>query len=427
IVQPILLLKTIATALVLVAAAAVAFGWLAWKCVRDPKIDFLPQDARAEWILFPAPVGARTHRVATMDATFRRTFTLQSQLSSAQLLVRAAKRLELKINGERVPIPASRNWKEISTMVVSNFLRTGENTIEARVFNDDAPPALWLSLKADSTILRSDGSWEASLAGSAWRNCALASIPRQPGAGNLLSGGEKITDALRRILRAWIVFALIALLITIGTARWFKTRGDDINLSRGEVFTLLGICALAWLILFWNNAKMLPFHCGYDFKDHLAYIKYIQERGALPLPNQGYEMFQPPLLYAIAAALLSILHLSTADAGAVPALRALTMLFGIANFVFAFLSLRLLFPGRAAAQFVGLITAAFLPMQLYLSHYVTNEVFAALLATVSIYLGLRAFMVESESSWRLLGLGACVGAAMLAKSTSLLLLPPVIG
>src|SRR5438128_12678182 len=84
----------------LVVTVAIAFGWLAWKCVRDPKINFLPRDGRAEWIIFPAAVDARPHRVATMDATFRRTFTLDSQPRSARLFVRAANGLEPKINGD---------------------------------------------------------------------------------------------------------------------------------------------------------------------------------------------------------------------------------------------------------------------------------------------------------------------------------------
>ena len=422
-------MKPFRTTMFLVATAAIAFGWLAWKCVRDPKINFLPRDGRAEWIIFPAAVDARTHRVATMDATFRRTFTLDSQPRSARLFVRAAKRLELKINGDTLQV-SPRNWKQMSTLDVSSFLRRDANTIEASVFNDDAPPALWLALTADSSTLRTDGEWESSLGGSSWRNCALASVPRYPGPGNLLAGGEKTFDVLPKVWRTWIAFGIFAALLTFAATNWLerltaKPNGAGGEFSRRQLFVLLGLCSIAWLILLSNNAKMLPFHCGYDFKDHVAYIKYIQERKALPLPNEGFEMFQPPLYYALSAGFLSICRLSVSDDAAVIVLRSLTMIFGIVNFIFAFLSLRLLFPGRAIAQLVGLITAAFLPMQLYLSHYVTNETLAATLGTVSIYLGLRALMTERPSAWQLLALGVCVGAAMLAKATSLLLIPPL--
>jgi Tfp pilus assembly protein PilF len=418
-------LKAFHRALLLILAAVTAIAGLWWKCKYDPEINFLPADGRAEWILFPTAVNARSHPVAMMDATFRRTFALEATPKSARLEVRAAKRLELKINGETVQISAARNWKEISRVAVQNFLRSGDNEIEARVFNDDAPPALWLHLDADGSNLRTDGNWQASIAGSSWRNCALAVEPRKPGPGNLLAGGEKILGVLPNVWRLWILFGVLSVLTTFAINRWIKH--EDVDLSRKQVVGLVGVCVLAWIFLFWNNAKMLPFHSGYDVNDHVAYIKYIQEQGALPLPNEGYEMFQPPLFYALSAGLLSIFRLSTGDAAAITVLRGLTMFFGIVNFVFVFLSLRLLFPGRANAQLIGLITAAFLPMQLYLSHYVTNETLASTLATISIYLGLRVLTTESASVWEFLALGTAVGASMLAKATDLLLIPPLLG
>jgi len=425
-------LKTFWTALALVAAATIAFGWLGWKCLRDPKINFLPRDGRAEWIVFPAALDARTHPVAIMDATFRRTLQLETRPGSARLLVRAAKRIELKINSQAVQIVPDRNWKQASTLDVSKFLQNGPNTIEARVFNDDAPAALWLALTADSSILRSDDKWEASVAGSTWRSSALASTPKRAGPGNLLAGGERILDVLAKIWRTWTVFAVVAVLLTIAAGWWLaritaKSNGGDAKFSRRQLFALLGLCSIAWFVLFWNNAKTLPFPSGYDSKDHIAYIKYIQDHGALPLPTEGFEMFQPPLYYASSAGVLSICQLAVGDDAAVIVLRAMTMVFGIANFILVFLSVRLLFPGRFVAQLVGLLLAAFLPMQLYLSHYVTNETLAATLATATIYLCLRALTSERAPASQYLWLGAFAGLAMLAKATSVLLIPPLFG
>ncbi len=47
--------------------------------------------------------------------------------------------------------------------------------------------------------------------------------------------------------------------------------------------------------------------------------------------------------------------------------------------------------------------------------------------SAAIYLGLRALKGESESVLQYLWLGVCIGAAMLAKATSLLLIPPLLG
>src|SRR5207248_1438939 len=241
-----------------------------------------------------------------------------------------------------------------------------------------------------------------SLAGSTWRSSALASTPKRAGPGNLLAGGERIFDVLPKIWRAWTAFAVLAILLTIAAGWWFPRITAESNVgsaefSRRQLFTLLGLCGIAWLILFSNNAKMLPFPSGYDSKDHLAYIKYIQDHRALPLPNEGYEMFQPPLYYALSAGVLSICRLTVSDHASVAVLRAMTMIFGTANFVFVFLSLRLLFPRQRSAQIVGLVTAAFLPMQLYLSHYVTNETLAATLVSAAIYFALGVLKSEAPS------------------------------
>jgi tetratricopeptide (TPR) repeat protein len=94
--------------------------------------------------------------------------------------------------------------------------------------------------------------------------------------------------------------------------------------------------------------------------------------------------------------------------------------------MFVFLSLRLLFPAQIGRQMVGLVLAAFLPMQLYLSHYVTNETLAATLASATIFLCLRLLRTEKVSLAGYAGLGFCLGAALLTKVTSVLLVPFIV-
>jgi len=411
-------------ALLLIVAAIGAVAILWWKCCFDPATNFLPSDSRAEWILFPAPVEAGAHRIATIDTNFLRQFQLASSTKSAHVEIRAARRAELKINGKAIEIPATGNWKNINDVDVSGSLQIGSNTIETRVFNDDAPAALWFRLRADEFQLRSDSTWEASIAGSAWRPVAVATEVRFPRPGNLLAGGETTFAVLPKVWPAWIAFAIGAILLVFLARRFLRSTSEN---DWRIVACLLGVSALAWLVLFWNNNHLLPFHCGYDSTDHIAYIKYIQEQHALPLPNQGYEMFQPPLYYALSTAALSLCRLTVADSGSIALLRTLTMCFGIAHFAIVFLCLRLLFPTRPGAEFAGLLVAAFLPMQLYLSHYVTNETLAATLVSAAIYLALRILNKPNAPIWQFAGLGLCVGAAMLAKATALLLIAPLAG
>ena len=413
-------------AITLIGAVA---ALLAWLCLRDPKIAFLPGDGRAEWILFPSAADTVLHHSADLDAVFKREFILDGQPRAARLSVRAAMRAELQINGRRVELSTRGNWKDFSNADVSGYLHAGTNLIEVRVFNDNGPPALWLVLVTDQRTLRSDQTWETSFVGSAWRHAALATTPRIPSRGNPMAGGEETLTALAVVWPIWVGFGGLSIVIWLAGRWWFgraRTPNAVAGLSRREAAALLTIIVALWVALFCNNTRLLPPNIGFDASYHVDYIEYLQKHGELPLPNEGFEMFQPPLYYVISAVTLSVFDLSVTDEAAGTVLRLLMMLFGIAQITLVFLSLRLLFPGQLGRQLVGLGLAAFLPMQLYLSHYVTNETLAATLATAAIFLCLRLLRTEHTPPTGYAGLGFCLGAAMLTKATGILLVPFII-
>ena len=400
-----------------------AVAGLTWLCRRDPGINFLPPDKRAEWIFFPSAVDAKARGVADLDTLFRREFTLQRSTPRALLSIRAAKQVQLTINDQKVDLVANHNWKDTSTVDASGLLRDGSNTIEARVFNDNGPPALWLSLTGDQLSLRSDQNWIASFAGSAWRGAALATSPRFPGRGNSIDSSERTLTALTKVWPLWLLFGAVALVFCVGGNWWLHRR--SINADWTTAVIVFGFASL-WLILFWHNAQILPDASGFDALHHLNYIKYLQEHHSLPLPAQGVEMFQPPLYYFVSAVVLSLFHLSTTDPSAILVLRALTMLFGIAQVVLVFASLRLIFPGRPNLQLIGAGVAAFLPMHLYVSHYPTNETLTGVLVSASIYLALRT-VTSGTSSWQSYNvLGLLMGAALLTKATAILAVPFIV-
>jgi Tfp pilus assembly protein PilF len=82
-------------------------------------------------------------------------------------------------------------------------------------------------------------------------------------------------------------------------------------------------------------------------------------------------------------------------------------------------------PHDLEAQAAGLAFAAFLPPNLNLSHFVTNEPLAALFATGAFYFLLRSLANEKLSDY--IALGVLLGLAMLAKFSSLLILAGVAG
>jgi len=400
-----------------------AIAGLTWLCQRDPGTNFLQSDTRADWIIFPAAVEIKARGVANLDTLFRRDFTVQRPAPRALLTVRAAKQIQVTINDRKVELIPNHNWKDAFMVEISGFLQDGPNRIEARVFNDNGPPALWLSLTGEQLSLRSDQNWMTSLAGSAWRGAALAASPRLPGSGNSMDTSERTITSLTKVWPLWLLFGAAAVGFCVGATWWLNRHSMDVDWT--TLVMVFGF-VLLWLILFWHNAQILPAAVGFDALQHLNYIKYLQEHHSLPLPAQGMEMFHPPLYYLISAVVLSLFNLTTVDPSAILLLRTLMMLFGIAQFVLVFATLRLIFPNRPNLQLVGGGLAAFLPMQLYISHYPTNETLAALLVSASLYFALR-MAKTGPATWRsYCVLGLLIGAALLTKATAVLVVPFIV-
>ena len=293
-------LKSWHRAILIALLGGLAVALLAWIARTDPAIVFLSPHPGADWIVCPTPADSRVHWSASRDATFRREFVLPHKPVSARISLRALRRAEVKVNGASIQLPENRNWKNVSDLEITEQLREGANIVEVRVFNQNGPQALWAILTADELTVRTDQSWETSFVGSSWRNAALASSVKIPRRGNLVAGDESTFDAARKIWPLWI------LLIGIASAGIFLCHATARHLSpatTGRIVLLL--FSGLWLLLFWNNSRLLAFHAGFDFEEHLKYIEYIQKNWSLPLPTEGLEMYQPPLYYLIGAAALS--------------------------------------------------------------------------------------------------------------------------
>ncbi len=337
---------------IIAVLAGLAAAVLAWIARTDPAINYLPRHRAAEWIVFPTAVDARAHDGASLDATFRREFILPHDPAPARVRLRALRRAEVKVNGVSIQLPQSLNWKNVSEVNIAEQLHAGANIVEVRVFNHNGPPALWLVLSSDQLNVRTNENWEASFAGSSWRHAALASAPKTPGRGNPIADGESTFEAAKKIWPLWILLIGVA----CGCVILWRAGSKQFKSQSLERLILLLISAM-WLFLFWNNTRLLPFHAGFDSREHLKYIDYIQQHWSLPSPTEGFEMYHPPLYFFIAASILSFCKLSITDPASVAVLRALGAVFGIAQCVLVFLSLRLLLPARTAL--VGLDAGSF--------------------------------------------------------------------
>jgi tetratricopeptide (TPR) repeat protein len=479
--------------LVLWIAAGVVAGaglWLWNLCARANSTSFLPHQAPAEWILYPKPPILHLQGVVELPATFRRIVIAPGGGQSASLSLRALRRCAVTINGREVPLPdSSGDWKRAQQIEVGPFLKAGENLVCVTVWNQTGPPALWLSMHGPGIEVPSDTSWEASYAGSVWRQAQLASSPLPVGRGNAAAGGESTLVSFGRGWRMLVLYFFLAAGLVLVGRWWLQTTSYGGNLQvdaalvstsldhgivepassprpsppkeerengheggrceipvrtsklfgsigkRRSIFSslamnpasvLLVFLGLGWFILFTHNLGRLPRDAGFDAAGHMEYVNYIQTHRSLPSPEQGWEMHQPPLYYLLAAGVLTPFNLSTDSYEGVAALRLLALGIALAHLFLIFLSLRLLFPDSVPQQLAGLALGGLLPMHIYLSHYITNETLAACLMSATVYFLLLLLKRKQASAGIYVAAGLCLGLALLTKVTAVVLGPFVI-
>ncbi len=410
---------------VLLALSLLAgLGWLCWKGARDAAIPLLPPGP-GEWIVYPTPPQSGAYLGQAVSADFERQFVLGTPPAQAELSWRAFRQSGLSINGIALPEAgqAGRNWKDVSRMDAAPYLRRGTNTISATVWNDNGPPALSLRLEIHGAAVATDEGWGVSVAGAAWRPARPAAATPEFGEGNALHGLEETGPALRESRARLCVFLLVAIGLAGGLAHGMR-RGAGAGGWNYWRWPALGLAA-AWAVLFLHNSPLLPRDTGFDAPEHLKYISYVQEHRSLPAPDQGWEMYQPPLYYVLSACLLGVCHLDVSQPAGILLLRWWGALAGAANVALIFFCLRLIFPGQWTRQMAGALLAAFLPAQIYLLHYTTNETLAATLMSGAFYCCLRILRAPAAAAGWHAGLGCVLGLALLAKASAVLFLPVI--
>jgi tetratricopeptide (TPR) repeat protein len=380
-------------------------------------------------MIFPRQAEAIPHSAVAITVEFRHSFTLTTQPANATLTVCAFKGATVAINGREASHTLSgRNWKSPSSAEVAGLLQPGTNLITAWVTNAVGPPALWLLLKSPPFSLGTSERWQVSLNGTEWRRARRANQPLEFQPDSSRYGSTRMMDLLKRVWPVEAAFCAVSLALIWGINRRLRRKrlqaGNlPVTTSTKLIYGLLGVVLIARAALFINNLPQLPRSMGFDAADHEKYIEFIQQKHALPLADDGWQMFQPPLYYLGSALWLEICGQSVGDEDAVYFLRAVNGVVGLLHCWVVLLCLRLLFWENLQVQAAGLLVAAFLPPNLYLSQYVTNEPLAGFLVTVAIYLCLRALRAEKEGLWMSIGIGAALGAAMLSKVSVLLALP----
>jgi len=318
------------------------------------------------------------------------------------LEVRAMGAFEVALDGSVVQ-PSAWDAPHVTrdlTRIALPALAGGTHALEVTVRAPAGPVALDARLfNAGEVLLRTDASWSYEINGS-------SRAPARP-ARDPWIGAAYDTDAREPVAvwgKPWLTWgAAAASLVALALARRRSARPLP-------ALWIAGGLAAVWVLLLAIAAKDVTAWSGFDREGHLEYLDWIRTRGTLPYPTDGWQMYQPPLYYLLAArvpivALNGALAVGFLVAGAL----------AIGRFV-----------GRREPSWsLGVLLLGTTPMAFYLFAYPTNENLCTLMAAL-VFLalgGLRGRRIESLRAAA--GVGLLLGAALLSKVSAVLLVVPV--
>lgn len=383
----------------LAAALAAAFlALLAGRALFDPGVAFLPGGG-APWIVAPKPIGLRARFTVASFVHFRRRVAVKDA-QTVMLRYRARRESQVVLDGKTVlpPGEAEGGWKRPRGAALR--LEPGEHELLIIVRAEPGPAAL--SAEIPELGLRTDSTWEAAGEDSGWPPARLAA---KPAVADAFGARPR---ALGSFLQTLLLMALLMLLSRRFLLAW--------PLSRPWLWA-----AGAWAA--WAALGLLRRHgaAGYDAYAHAELISLIWTKG-LPGPGDSWQSFQAPLYHLLCAPLAS-LGLDEDHLALAARLPNLFCGFGLAWLASRFA--REAAPDAHGAAFAGGLFALALSPNLVMSQSPGNEPLAAFLSALFLLLCLR----ESGRAPGLATppeaflLGGTLGAALLAKTTAVLVLP----
>ena len=160
-----------------------------------------------------------------------------------------------------------------------------------------------------------------------------------------------------------------------------------------------------------HNALTYPAHWGFDGTFVWAYIDALRQTWQLPAPDAGWSTSDPPLFYALAAALMDLLP--------APALMQwVSVLLGLGIAAITARLVQRLAPADPGRAWLAAGLVLYLPAHVHMSAMVNKEMLAAFLGAAAVALvadPARPTEAPRPALRRALGAGVAAGLALLTK------------
>lgn len=409
-------------AVAIAAPVLIAVGF-AYYFLHSPRVTLLLSEGGAAWIRLAGPIDLKDEAVGMTYATFRTNFQLPPGFNGGELRVCALRRVAVSIDGHRIfdTGPHVTNWKAVYSVPLPPTLSIGSHLLRLSVANLSGPPLVLAY--CPQLQIRTGQQWQASGDGKQWGGAALASDWTDPPLAYQF--GPAALDVLS-MLPLLIGLFLIGCFASKALDRARDLSPSDPNWPGRVRWALI----LALLVLGINNLSKVPSYIGYDATDHLDYILYVSKYWRIPLPKEGFQMFQAPIYYFLSALLYRLfIWITASPESAAQLIRVVPMLCAAAMVEICYRAARSTLPNRADLQIIAVVVGGLLPANLYMAPALSNEPLAACLGGAVVCFAL-AFLAQPQltDSWKpVVCCGILLGVAILTKVSALLWILPVCG
>lgn len=399
--------------------------------LNDPRVILLVDDAEAHWVRHASPFQLRSKRQNDQQRTmFRCDFELSTPVTEATLTVQAYRTFQVWLDAAPetsaplwAPSSASSDWKSRHQIPIHTRLNAGRHQLWIEVSNTGAHPCLLASSPALG--IASGRDWESSVDRLNWTPIGLVIDP----VPEILIETQKagIPSVTRSMVRLgpWL---LMIFGVTCGVLWWKTQPSVGPPTSHEDVLSpraIRGGLLLAWVLMAVNNIGRVPVLWGFDSTGHLDYLQFVVNHQRIPLATDGWQMFQSPLLYLLAAPWywLASHFINPLAAGVL--VRGIPLLCGMAQIEMIYRISRSVFPGRNDQQVITTVIGGLMPVNIYMSQVFGNEPLAACLTSLVVLCCVTLLVnpAQPQQARFFVFMGVVWGLALLSKVTPLLLAP----
>jgi hypothetical protein len=167
---------------------------------------------------------------------------------------------------------------------------------------------------------------------------------------------------------------------------------------------------------------------GHDTDGHIEYIRFIHDHWSLPVPDKGWEFWQPPLYYFVNAVWLRFVDIfHVPDITALFTIQLWSLALSVATlFILVWIARTMIAAeDRPAGIPLFIALAASFPALIFQASRINNDVLAIPLMLLALAFICAWWKTGKERHWILAAVA--IGLGLLTKNTALLLLPIAFG